>query len=171
VSFSRYFKSIENKENDMLSSKQISRITELSKQGLSQREIAKKTGIDKNTVTKYSNPKFLKKILQRNERKAEKIEAIEDATHETRQDSKALRRELKQARKQQDRADDTHNEVWHKQQEIEEEAESRINKTIDNALLQAGLHLGYVVPGWNDDIQNWTPNQKERLRHRIKYGF
>lgn len=108
VRFSRHFKSIENKENDMLSSKQISKITELKASGLSERKISKKTGINRETVSKYLNPKTLKPILQRNETRAEKIETIKEEIRETRQDSKAIRKELKRARKQQDRAENTH---------------------------------------------------------------
>lgn len=132
VRFSRHFKSIENKENDMLSSKQISKISELKASGISDRKISKKTGINRETISKYSNHKILEPILQRNEAQTEKMETIREAIKETRQDSKAIRKELKRTRKQQNRAENTH---YFLEDEAEnEEAEEEINTTLENFL-------------------------------------
>lgn len=45
----------------MLNSKQINKISNLKNKGLSEREISKKLGISRNTLSKYSNPQTVEK--------------------------------------------------------------------------------------------------------------
>lgn len=144
----------------MLSSKQISRISKLKSSGLSQREITKKTGISRTAVIRYSNPKILKPILQRNEVQSEKIETIREEIKETRQDSKAIRKELKRARSQQDRADDTYQEAWYKRNEIEEEIESTIFTSIKEAREKAENESKMAMARikWDIEHQDTTPH-------------
>ncbi len=144
----------------MLSSKQISKITKLKSNGLSQREIAKKIGITQNTVIKYSNPKIVKQALQRNEIQTEKIETIKEAIKETRQDSKAIRKELKRARSQQDRADDTYDEAWYRENERNEAIEKTISDVRKQTEEDRKFAIALANAQWKWEIEHPPPDDR-----------
>jgi transcriptional regulator with XRE-family HTH domain len=113
----------------MLNSKQINKISNLKSKGLSEREISKKLGISRNTLSKYSNPNIVKQVLQRNEQQAEKIETIKEEIKETRQDSKAIRKQLKRVRSQQERTEDKY---YHLQEEESNGEKTDIQRMVED---------------------------------------